>query len=129
MRAYFDANLMIYFVQRVDPWHPRIVNRLAAASFRIATSDLARMECRVKPVSDGDAALLADFDRAFSAVEIVPMTAAVFDRATEIRAASRFKVKTPDALHLAAAEVHGCDVYLTNDHELGQFTQVRIELI
>jgi uncharacterized protein len=37
-------------------------------------------------------------------------------RAAELRA--RYNIKTPDALHLAAAQLHGCDQLWTNDDRL-----------
>ena len=42
------------------------------------------------------------------------MTDAVFELAATLRA--RHDLKTPDALHLAAAIHHGCDELWTNDH-------------
>jgi uncharacterized protein len=78
-------------------------------------------------LATGDTALLAEFDAAFAAAELAPMASAVFNRATDIRAAHRFK--TPDALHLAAAVEAGCTVFLTNDHRLAAFTGITVEVI
>lgn len=59
------------------------------------------------PLRNHDALLTAGFDAYFAGVvtEIVPISGAVFDRATEIRAS--FGFSTPDCIHLAAATVHG----------------------
>ena len=38
--------------------------------------------------------------------------------AAELRA--RFNLKTPDALHLAAAQCHGCEALWTHDNRLDQ---------
>jgi predicted nucleic acid-binding protein len=85
------------------------------------------MECRVKPLATGNAVLLAEFDTAFAATELAPMTTAVFDRATAIRAS--YKFKTPDSLHLAAAVEAACTVFLTNDHRLAAFTDISVEVV
>src|SRR2546421_202086 len=79
---------------------------------------LTRLECRVKHLKTGDTALLQDFDDYFTGAitEVVTLSSQVMDRATDIRARHGFK--TPDAIHLAAALVAGCDVFLTNDHRL-----------
>lgn len=129
MRVYFDSVTMIYFVERVSPWFAAIHARLSTGTVDIAFSDLTRMECRVKPLTTGDAALLQSYEAAFGAAECVPMPRAVFDRAAELRAGFPTKLKTPDALHLAAAIEAGCDLFLTNDAALLACTDIRVELI
>ena len=87
------------------------------------------MECRVKPLRDGNSALLKDYDDYFEGAiaEIVAISGEVIDRATVIRAQHGFK--TPDAIHLAAAVISGCDVFLTNDHRLDRFPDIAVEIV
>ena len=59
--------------------------------------------------------------------EIVGLTRAVLDLATEVRARHGFK--TPDAIHLSAAVSSGCDVFLTNDRRLGHFEGIAIQYV
>jgi len=56
------------------------------------------MECRVKPLRDGDMELLHDFDDFFAKAvsAIVPLSRQVIDKATELRA--EHGLKTPDAI-------------------------------
>jgi len=54
----------------------------------------------------------------------VALDAQVFDLATELRA--RQGLKTPDALHLAAALHTGCDEFWTNDERLVRAASGRI---
>ncbi len=77
----------------------------------------------------GDTAKLAVFDAFFLRpdVRVVPVSTAVFDRATQIRAAHKFKLG--DALHLAAAVESGCDSFLTNDSRLSAFTGIPVEVL
>ena len=42
---------------------------------------------------------------------------------------AQYNFKTPDSLHLAAAVISNCDVFLTNDHRLNRFTGISIETI
>src|SRR6266508_6207621 len=89
--------------------------RASEAAVELIASDLTRMECRVKPIRDRDADLLRDFDQFFETIvsALVPLTREVIDLATEIRAESG--LRTPDAIHLAAARSAACDSFLTND--------------
>lgn len=77
----------------------------------------------------GDTAKLADFDACFVRpdVRLVPITTAVFDRATHIRA--RHKFKLADSLHLAAAVESGCDRFLTNDTRLSSYIGIPVEVL
>ncbi|MBY0512794.1 MAG: PIN domain-containing protein [Gemmataceae bacterium] len=126
-RVYLDSVVFIYLVEQRQPWFSPIQIRLTATPVRVVVSDLTRMECRVKPVATGNSALLNDFDGAFAVAELAVINTAVFDEATQIRATHGFK--TPDSIHLAAAVTAGCDVFLTNDHQLTKYTGIRVEVI
>jgi predicted nucleic acid-binding protein len=129
MRYYLDAAPIIYLIEQRQPFATAIRSKLAALGIVPVTGELARLECRVKPMRDGNQALLQDFDDYFAntIVEIFPLTRDVVDLATEIRA--QYNFKTPDSLHLAAAVISNCDVFLTNDHRLNRFTGISIETI
>jgi uncharacterized protein len=90
---------------------------------------LARLECRVKPLRAGDAALLATYDAFFTRarLEVVDVRVAAIDRATELRA--RYGFKTPDAIHLACAIVTGAHVFVTGDANLGRCTELPVEIV
>ena len=77
----------------------------------------------------GDTAKLAVVDAFFVRpdVRLVPITTAVFDRATVIRATHDFKLA--DSLHLAAAVESGCDRFLTNDARLSSFTGISVDVL
>jgi hypothetical protein len=78
--------VLIYRLQSVEPWRTRIANALAQTGEpRLTVSELSRMECRVKPLREGDTSALARFDRFFTSpmITIVPLGRAVFDLAIE----------------------------------------------
>lgn len=129
MRYYPDSAPIIYLVEQVQPYASGVRRKLSAQGLTLITSEFTRLECRVKPLRNGDTALLQDFDDYFanSIAEIIPLTRDVIDRATEIRA--QFNFKTPDSIQLAAAVVSNSDVFLTNDHRLNRFTAIAIEVI
>jgi predicted nucleic acid-binding protein len=126
MRLYADSVSVIYLVERVQPFFP-VVDAKFAAGVTMVVSDLTRMECRVKPIELGQTALLALYDTVFSQAEIVALDTPVFDLATEVRAAFRFK--TADAIHLAAATHHRCDGFVTNDRRLAAANRIPVQLI
>ena len=129
MRIYLDSAVIIYDVEQVSPYSDLLDSRLSAGDLVLVTSELARMECRVKPLRDENAALLEDFDDYFQGiVEImVPLSREVIDLATGVRA--QYGFKAPDSLHLGAAIWSACDTFLTNDHRLDRFQQIPIEVV
>lgn len=129
MRYYLDTSPIIYTVETSPLYATKVDAILAAPGLVPVTSEMARLECRVQPLRQGNQKLLKEFDDYFASMilEMIPLTRDVVDKATEIRA--QFNFKTPDSLHLAAAVVSRCDVFLTNDHRLDRFTGITIEII
>lgn len=128
MRLYLEATVTIYLVERVQPFFPMVFARVSSPGVDLVASDLTRMECLIKPLKMSDAAATALFAAYFSTIEVVALPSAVFDRAADIRA--RFhKLKTPDALHLAAAIEARCDALLTNDSDFLACPDIRVEVI
>jgi uncharacterized protein len=125
---YLDTAPLIYLVEHVPQFGDRVAQRLSSTD-ELIVSDLSRLECRVKPMRDGDGFLLEEFDRFFneSVSEVIALSREVIDRATEIR--SRYGFKTPDAIHLAAATVSNCELFLTNDSRLDRFAGLRIDAL
>jgi predicted nucleic acid-binding protein len=122
MRLYLDTSMVIHLVERCVPEQEAILiaalNKRAARKPLMCWTDLTRLECRVKPLRAHDQELLSCYEAFFSqpAAYHVSLDETTFDLATELRA--RHRLKTPDALHLAAAIEAGCDEFWTNDHRL-----------
>lgn len=132
MLVYCDSVILMYFFDHVGPLNLRATNRLAAlagAADTLACSDLVRLECRVKPIQTGDAAKLGVYDAFFARPDVqhVLITRPVFELATLIRAAHKFKLA--DSLHLAAAIEGGCNLFLTNDARLSAFADIPVEVL
>ena len=130
---YLDSSAIIYLIEGSPIVRAQVAAHIAGADSdpagRLITSHLARLECRVKPLRDGDAALLGTYDAFFTRarVLVVDLTAAVLDRATELRARHGFK--TPDAIHLASAMEAGADAFLTGDAGLAKCPGMTVELL
>src|SRR5438045_8052134 len=111
MLIYLDSVICIYAVEGAPSFQARARARLAAmraAGDQPAISDLTWLECRVKPIRNGDTVALADMEAFLTASDVtrVPLSTAVYERACRIRAVQRFMLA--DALHLAAAVEGGC---------------------
>lgn len=108
MRLFLDACALIYRFEGAAPFRTAARNLMAQlsaqqASIELAVSRLSVLECRVKPLREGDAVLLKRYDDFFAAAHIVELSAEVVDTATFLRA--RHGLKTPDALQAACALV------------------------
>ena len=106
MIAFLDSSALIYFFEGALA-HQRAVEavlgnlRAENAQAVLAVSRLAVLECRVKPLRNGNSGLLTLYDAFFRQVQIVELTASVVDIATQLHATTT--LKTPDALQAASA--------------------------
>lgn len=93
---------------------------------RVVSSELVRMEARLQGVRDQRDDLLAIYDNYFRGCELAPFDRALFDRASRLRIDHR--IKTPDALHLAAALESQCNQFWTNDLHLAKAAGAKLEV-
>ncbi|MGC1307739.1 MAG: PIN domain-containing protein [Phormidesmis sp.] len=82
----------------------------------IYSSELARLETRLLAIRNQNQDSLQKFDGFFAACQMIDLDRAVFEQATLLRANS--SLKTPDAIHLAAAIGAGCHEFWTDDKRL-----------
>jgi predicted nucleic acid-binding protein len=130
MLIYLDTVIVIYTIEGVPAFQARAVERLAAANAAgdsLATSDLTRLECLVQPLRSNNPVLQADYSQFLGKTKVLPLPPAVYDRAARIRANHNYRVS--DSLHLAAAVVGNCDLFLTNDGRLAGFPDIRVEIL
>jgi predicted nucleic acid-binding protein len=140
---YLDTVIVIYAVEGNPVDQQRALNHVDAlerAGHRFAISELTRTECLVPVLGPGGGERLSAFFRFFRGpnLRIVALTAATCDRASAIRGSHSYPAIAParpnryglaDALHLAAAIEYGCDVFLTNDNQLGNFPDITVETL
>ncbi|HSI58820.1 MAG TPA: PIN domain-containing protein [Ideonella sp.] len=116
---YLDSCLLIYAVEQHPVWAATVRAAMAAEpQGRFAISPLVTMECLVKPLKDGHLALQQRYQTALGLLMPLALGEQVFLQAAQLRA--HFGLKTPDALHLACAQHHGCSALWTNDDRLAQ---------
>jgi predicted nucleic acid-binding protein len=114
---YLDSCIVIYAVEddgaRGDAVRGRLVE---AADAVVAISPLVTLECLVGPLREENLGLHDHYVRALRQFRQLPLEPEHYVRAAELRA--RHGIRTPDALHLAAAQLYGCDQLWTNDNRL-----------
>jgi predicted nucleic acid-binding protein len=114
---YLDACLVIYLVERHSRWGEAVAAAIARAEeSRFGVSPLVKCECLVGPIKRGDPVLQRAFMGLFGKLAALDMPEPVYLQAAQLR--GHFGLKTPDALHLACAQHHGCDALWTNDDRL-----------
>ena len=114
---YLDSCLLIYAIENHPVYGAGILKTLAREKpERFASSPLTSLECLVQPIRLGDVVLQSRYLGALAQLEELPLTTPVFLQAAQLRA--RFNLKTPDSLHLACAQFHGCAALWTNDERL-----------
>ena len=118
--VFLNSSGFIYSVDRIEPSRVFLEpkwRQARAGKFTIARSDLAVLETLVKPMRDNDSVVeavfrsLSDTDEASS----IPTTRSLWEETAWLRAGT--DLKTPDALHAAAAMSHECTLVVTSDRE------------
>ncbi len=119
MRLFLDSCIVIYVVEKIEPWRTRIEEALLLRKWdRVIVSDLVQLECLIVPYRTSDKAAERAFLQYFERCERAPLQSSTFELAAHIRA--DHGLKTPDALHLAAALEAGCTELWTNDNRFAR---------
>ncbi len=118
-RIYLDSCIAIYLVEEHQEFGPVIENLLESQSDAagLFISDLTILECMVSPLRSKNRLLEEKYNGWFEDVTVLNMPKPVFIRAAQLRA-KHTSLRTPDALHLAAAQHFDCDEFWTNDTRL-----------
>ena len=127
--VYLDSNVFIYAVERVTPYADALrplFQSVRDGETRAVTSEITLAETLVKPLRQRDAELRVEFESALAGpgLTVVPVSRAVLVQAARLRAAMRMKL--PDAVHAATAQLAGCDALLTNDTGIGAVPGVEV---
>lgn len=114
---YLDACLVIYLTERHPRWGDTVAEAIAQAEeARFGISPLVKCECLVGPIKRGDPVLQRAYTELLEQFAPLDMPDPVYLQAAQLR--GHFGLRTPDALHLASAQHHGCDALWTNDDRL-----------
>lgn len=114
-----DSAIFIYFIEE-HPAYLHLIRPLFASAAEgmkeLVTSAITLLEVLVVPYRAGDTALAERYEALLShsqGLRLVPLDHVQMHAAARIRAALR--LRTPDALQVAAAVTSRCSAFLTND--------------
>jgi predicted nucleic acid-binding protein len=117
-----DTAIVIYFIERHERYVD-VVRPLFEAADRgeleLVTSGVTLLEVLVAPYRAGDAGLAERYEALLTrsrGLTMVDLGRPVVRAAAQLRAIHR--LRTPDALQIAAALSRGCSSFLTNDRRL-----------
>lgn len=125
-----DTAIFIYVIEEHPQFLPLIEPIFAAidaGSIEGVISSLTLLETLVAPYRAGNASLAERYEALLTrsrGIRLVDLHRPILRAAAQLRA--RVRVRTPDALQLAAALAANCAVYLTNDRDLPPIPGLRI---
>jgi predicted nucleic acid-binding protein len=133
-RVCLDTNVFIYALNGFSPYVSllgELFDAIEAGSIVGVASELALGELLVVPFRHGDAdeeQRCRGIFHTAPGIELQPVSMAVLEGAARLRAALP-ALRTPDAVHVATAQLASCDVFLTNDARLRVIAQLRVLLL
>lgn len=122
-RIYLDANVFIDAFENIDttPNFGRDILDLARNYKVVAVlSELVVAELLVKPLQLGDVELCASYELLLDSTEVFetkPVDRNVLVEAAKVRA-KQTRIKMPDAIHIATAQLNNCAAFVTADKRL-----------
>ena len=127
---YADSGVIMRWVEGAQQIRSPVFAAWMALSVEervFATSRLSKLECCCKPLRDGDTKLLTLYHIFFDSLDVrlYDVDADVIDAATEC---AKTGLKTPDAIHLATAELAGAIELWTTDIRLSRVQAMPIRL-
>jgi predicted nucleic acid-binding protein len=115
---YLDACVLIYLIEGHERQKAEVEQRIAQVEAEFCISPMVKCECLVGPSRDDHLRLRQRYLTLFDQFLSLELIEAIYFQAAELR--GRYGLRTPDALHLACAQHHGCDVLWTNDTRLAR---------
>ena len=123
---YLDSCIVIYLLEKHSDYYYLIKDKISKQP-RIVISSLVMLECLVGPWRRGDMELAKRFEQFFETINYLELDKNIFLLAAKKRA--RLGLKTPDALHLAAAEYYSCSEFWTNDDRLLNKSEIVVNIL
>jgi len=125
-----DTAIFIYFIEKHPAYMPEIAplfEAIADGRLKAATSALTLLETLVIPLRASNTELAAEYEAILmhsQNLKFVELSVPVLRNAARLRA--RKKIRTPDAIQLAAAIHVNCSSFLTNDRKILSEPEIKV---
>ena len=134
MKLFLDACSIMYLLeshQQQGQATRLLITQAIQNKTQLIVSRLSFLECRVVPLKEKNAGLLASYDRFFqlSSVQIIELTTDVINIAADLRANYSQSLRTPDALQIACALSAKADQFLTGDKKLSVIQGIDVIIV
>lgn len=129
-RIGIDTPIFIYHIEQAPPWAPaagRVLRSLADGEFLGVTSALSLMELAPRPLQMGRpeaADAYATLVQRINNLDVVGIDLRTSRIGAELRA--KYRIRTPDALQIAACVANGASAFLTDDRRLKQVQEIEV---
>jgi uncharacterized protein len=129
-RLALDTAVFIYFIEEHPDFLPLVAplfEQTARGERELVTSGVTLLEVLVVPYRAGNLTLAEQYEALLTrsrGLHLVDVDGTQLRAAAQLRAA--YRVRTPDALQLAAALSHRCASFVTNDRDLPAVQGLRI---
>ena len=132
-RIGIDTPVFIYHIEQTSPRASAastILRAVADGQFQAVTSVITTLEVMIQPlrlgraeIADAYEALLGDIPN----LAVVDVDARVARIGAELRAT--YRLRTPDALQIAACLAHGAEAFITNDRRLRRVIEIDVKVL
>lgn len=123
-----DVNIVLYYLHRDKSFGEQSLRLLTAIKNKTKViSTLVYTEAFVYLFAEDNQLLMGEQLKALESIpklQIIAPVRQICLTAAQLRAA--YKLKTPDAIHIATAIDSGCDIFVTNDDHLKKVQEITI---
>ena len=128
-----DTTPLIYFIEKNVTYHPLLrpfFVELASGQFTAVTSTITLVETLVHPIRNNQNDLARRYREILlntAYLTTYNVSPDIAQKAAEIRA--NYQIRTPDAIQLAASVQANATFFLTNDHNLKKFPEIKVIVV
>ena len=131
-RIYVDSPVIIYSVKHVEPYTTLLDPlwlHVETGRCSVVCSELVVLETLVKPMREGNSALVMQFSSVLDAsdISLIPATRPLWEESARLRTLTG--LKTPDALHAATALSEGYVLFITNDSDFRRVANLPVVVL
>lgn len=130
---YLDTNIFIYFFEE-NPYYAdhieKLLNKISDQDATIISSTLLLSELLVSPYRTKNKHLIQvyqDLDQILTNLELISLDKNISQQAALLRA--KYKIRTPDAIHLATAITKQANIFITADQKLKKIKEIPVKIL